>query len=162
LKKTAVFPGSFDPITLAHVEIVERGLEIFDKVIIAIGVNSVKKGMFSPEQRLEMIRQTFQNHSEERLSVVFFEGLTVNFCRSENAGYILRGMRNVMDFESERAIAQHNKDLAPEIQTVFLVSPGHYSHISSTIIREILANKGDASPFVPKEILKLLDQSEVN
>jgi len=160
LKRIAVFPGSFDPITLAHVEIVERGLELFDKVIVAIGVNSVKKGMFSPEQRLEMIRKAFPNHFEDRVSVVFYEGLTVNFCRSENAGFILRGMRNVLDFESERAIAQHNIDLAPEIQTVFLVSPGHYSHISSTIIREILANKGDVSPFVPREILEFLSASD--
>ena len=156
MKKIAVFPGSFDPITLAHVDIVERGLELFDKVIVAIGVNSIKKGMFSPEQRLEMIQQAFRHHPTDRVKAVFFEGLTVDFCRSENAGFILRGMRNVQDFESERAIAQHNSRLAPDIQTVFLVSPGHYSHISSTIIREILANKGDAGPFVPEAILELL------
>lgn len=156
MKRIAVFPGSFDPITLAHVDIVDQGLELFDKVIVAIGVNSVKKGMFTPEQRLVMIQQTFRNYPSDRLSVVFFEGLTVEFCKSIDAGFILRGMRNVQDFESERAIAQHNKALAPDINTVYLVSPGQYSHISSTIIREILSNRGDASPFVPEAILEFL------
>lgn len=156
MKKIAVFPGSFDPLTLAHVDIVNRGLALFDEVIVAIGVNSVKKGMFTPEKRLEMIRHTFRDYSDDRVSAVFFEGLTVDYCRSVGAGFILRGMRNVQDFESERAIAQHNSEMAPDIQTVFLVSPGHYSHISSTIIREILSNRGDASHFVPGAVLELL------
>lgn len=153
--KIAVFPGSFDPFTQAHFDLVQRSLNLFDQVIVAIGVNSSKKSMFSPEQRLEMISKSFQG--EKRVKTVFFEGLTIDFCTSQGAAYILRGIRNVQDFESERAIAQHNKDMNPAIETVFLLSPGHLSHISSTIVREILVNKGDASHFLPTEVWKVIN-----
>lgn len=148
--KIAVFPGSFDPFTQAHFDLVQRGLNLFDQIIVAIGVNSTKKGMFSPEKRLEMISKTFQD--EERVKTIFFEGLTIDFCKDQGAAYILRGIRNLQDYESERAIAQHNKDMNPSIETVFLLSPGHLSHISSTIIREILVNKGNASRFLPSAV----------
>lgn len=151
--KTAVFPGSFDPFTKAHQDIVDRGLTLFDRVIIAIGVNSTKKGMFTPEERLSMIRDTFRSYSEERVDVQFFSGLTVDFCKTVRADFILRGMRNVMDFENESAIAQHNRELDATIETVFFTSPGHLSHISSTIVREILVNGGDATRFLPAEVL---------
>lgn len=150
---TAVFPGSFDPFTKAHQDLVDRGLTLFDRVIIAIGVNSTKKGMFTPEERLTMIKETFRSYPNDRVDVQFFSGLTVDFCRSVQAEFILRGMRNILDFENENAIAQHNKELDPTIETVFLVSPGKYSHISSTIVREILINGGDASHFLPAEIV---------
>ncbi|HZH54599.1 MAG TPA: pantetheine-phosphate adenylyltransferase [Sphingobacteriaceae bacterium] len=148
--KIAVFPGSFDPFTQAHFDLVQRGLNLFDQVIVAIGVNSSKKNMFSLEQRLEMISKTFQD--ETRVKTVFYRGLTIDFCRDQGAQFILRGIRNLQDYESERAIAQHNKALNPALETVFLLSPGHLSHISSTIVREILINKGNASPFLPSTI----------
>lgn len=151
--KIAVFPGSFDPITNAHVEIVNRGLLLFDKVIVAIGVNTSKKGMFTHEARLAMIAEVF-NQEQGRVEVVRFSGLTVDFCQSVGAKFILRGMRSINDFESERAIAQNNLELNPDIQTVFLLSEGSKSHISSTIIREILVNNGDVSHLVPSSVVK--------
>ena len=156
MKKIAVFPGSFDPITNAHVDLVEQGLKVFDHVIIAIGVNSVKRGFYSSDKRLEMIEKVISRFPKGRVTVDFFEGLTVNYCNRVGAKYILRGMRGIQDFESERAIAAHNSHLNPEIQTVFFVSPGHLAHLSSTIIREIIINNGDVKPFVPKDIWHLL------
>jgi pantetheine-phosphate adenylyltransferase len=158
LKKTAVFPGSFDPFTNAHLDLVEQALKVFDHIVIGIGVNSSKKGLFDTDTRLKMIEKILQAYPTERVSVKFFNGLTVDFCKKEKATFIIRGIRSIQDFESERAIAEHNRTLNPEIQTVFFVSPGNLSHISSTIIREIILNKGDVSAFVPKEILPFLHQ----
>ena len=149
--KIAVFPGSFDPVTNAHLDIIDRGQAIFDKVYVAVGVNQQKKGFFSVEDRLDILREVFGNN--KRVEPIKFTGLTVDLCRELSARYILRGMRSTLDFEYERAIADNNAVLAPGIETVFLVSRGGLSHISSTIIREIMVNKGDVSALVPRAVL---------
>ncbi len=157
--KTAVFPGSFDPITNAHLDIVERAKTLFDKIYIAIGVNSTKKGFFSLDERLAIIKgATLSNDSV--VEAVQFNGLTVDFCKQVGAQYILRGMRNAGDFEFEKAIALNNSVLAPDIETVFLVSSSGLSHISSTIIREILINGGDVSQLVPEAVLNAIGRKQ--
>jgi len=148
----AVFPGSFDPITNAHVDIVERAGKLFDKIYVAVGINTSKKGFFSPEERLAMIREVFTS-AGERVEAVQFSGLTVDFCKRVGARYILRGMRSAGDFEYEKAIALNNAVLASDIDTVFLVSSSGLSHISSTIIREIIVNGGDVSQLVPEAVV---------
>ncbi|MEO3405525.1 pantetheine-phosphate adenylyltransferase [Mucilaginibacter sp. CAU 1740] len=152
--KTALFPGSFDPITKAHVDIVKRSVELFDKFYIGIGVNSSKKGLLTIEQREQMIRAVFAH--DERIHVVAYEGLTVDFCKSIGAAYMIRGIRTVSDFEYEKAIAQMNHSLAPDIESIFIVSKPGYSSISSTIVREIIRYSGDVSQFIPKEALPYL------
>ncbi|MGK6351398.1 pantetheine-phosphate adenylyltransferase [Parapedobacter sp. DT-150] len=152
--KIAVFPGSFDPITNAHIDIVKRGQRLFDKIYVAIGTNTTKKGFFSSDERLAIIQEVFSPQGS--VEAVQFEGLTVDFCRKIGAGYILRGMRNVGDFEFEKAIALNNTVLAPDIETVFLVSSAGFSHISSTIIREIIVNHGDVSQLVPEAVVRAL------
>lgn len=149
--KTAVFAGSFDPFTFAHKDIVERGLALFDKVIVGIGVNSAKKGLMSYDQRTDGIVDLFINY--ERVEVTQFTGLTIDFCRKVGAQYLLRGLRNTNDFEFENAIAQNNLILAPEIETYFLMARSGLGHISSTIVRDILQNAGDVSALVPPEII---------
>jgi|SRR5690606_31900540 pantetheine-phosphate adenylyltransferase, bacterial len=155
--KTAVFPGSFDPITNAHVDIVKRAKSLFDKIYVAIGVNTTKKGFFSQEERLQLVQQVF-SVEDDAVEAVQFDGLTVDFCRKVGARYILRGMRSTGDFEFEKAIALNNAILAPEIETVFLVSSSGLSHISSTIIREILSNGGDVSQLVPTPVADAADR----
>ena len=157
--KTAVFPGSFDPITTAHFDLIRRGLELFDKVVVAVGVNTTKKGMFDHERRVAMIRAAVAELPADRIDVIRFEGLTVDLCRSLGARFILRGMRNIIDFESERAIALNNLDLAPEIETVFLLSQGGHSHISSTIIREIISSGGQVSHLIPPPVAEFMKPS---
>ncbi|AYL94979.1 MULTISPECIES: pantetheine-phosphate adenylyltransferase [Mucilaginibacter] len=152
--KTALFPGSFDPITKAHVDIVKRSVELFDKFYIGIGVNSSKKGLLTIEQREQMIRAVFAH--DERIHVIAYEGLTVDFCKSIGAAYMIRGIRTVSDFEYEKAIAQMNHSLAPDIESIFIVSKPGYSSISSTIVREIIRYSGDVSQFIPKEALPYL------
>ncbi len=149
--KIAVFPGSFDPITNAHVDVVKRATSLFDRIYVAIGVNTSKKGLFAHEDRLEMVAAAFAG-LEGKVETVRFSGLTIDFCKQVGARYILRGMRNVGDFEFEKAIAHNNAVLAPDIETVFLVSGSGLSHISSTIIREIIANGGDVSTLVPASV----------
>lgn len=152
--KTAVFAGSFDPFTYAHENIVERGLSLFDKVIIAVGINSTKKGLMSFDDRVNAISDLFA--SNERVEVTRFSGLTVDFCKEIGAKYLLRGLRNTADFEFENAIAQNNLLLAPEIETYFLMAKSGLTHISSTIVRDILHHHGDVSALVPKEVLKYI------
>jgi len=152
--KTAIFPGSFDPITKAHVDIIKRAIGLFDKLYIGIGDNSSKKGLLTMAQREKMLRAVFEN--EPKIHVVAYDGLTVEFCRSIGAEYMVRGIRTVSDFEYEKAIAQMNHSLAPEIESIFIVSKPGYSSISSTIVREILRYNGDVSQFVPKEALPFL------
>jgi len=152
--KIALFPGSFDPVTKAHVDIIKRSVGLFDKFYIGIGDNSSKKGLLSTAQREQILRAVFEN--EPRIHIISYEGLTVEFCRSIGAGYMIRGIRTVSDFEYEKAIAQMNHSLVPEIESIFIVSKPGYSSISSTIVREILRHKGDVSQFVPKEALPYL------
>ena len=148
--KIAVFPGSFDPITIGHVSLVKRALPVFDKIVIGIGLNTSKNKLFSLEQRKKWISDVFKN--EKKIEVRTFEGLTINFCKNIGAKYIIRGLRNASDFDYEKTIAQLNHELNPEIETVFFISRPKYSHISSTIVREIIRVKGDASSLVPKEV----------
>jgi pantetheine-phosphate adenylyltransferase len=149
-KKIAVFAGSFDPITTGHEDIVRRGLPLFDELIIALGINSEKKYMFPLEKRVESIKNTFKDVSNVRVET--YNGLTIDFCKKMNAGYLLRGLRNPADFEFEKAIAQMNKAMAPAIETVFIITAPELSAVSSTIVRDIIRHHGDASPFVPKGI----------
>ena len=144
--KRAVFPGSFDPLTLGHQDIVERGATIFDEIIVGIGYNAEKSHMFSIEQRKEFIMQCFQDNP--KVKVMDYQGLTIDFCKSVGANYLLRGVRNNGDFEFEKAIARTNRELS-NIETVFLLTSIQTSFISSSIVREIIRNKGDYKRFVP-------------
>ena len=150
MKKTAIFPGSFSPFTIGHQSIVDRALPLFDKIIISIGINSEKKQYFSIEKRLQWIKDVYANNA--KIEVKFYEGLTVDFCKKENAKYILRGLRDSHDFKYEKNIAQTNKNLNPKLETIFVITPPEMSHISSTIMRDIIKNGGDVSQFLPKEI----------
>jgi pantetheine-phosphate adenylyltransferase len=150
MSKIAVFPGSFDPFTIGHEAIVRRALGIFDEIIIAVGANAEKKSFFPLEVRKEMIRTTFRN--EPRIKVDHYSGLTVDYCKSMKATYLLRGLRTSADFEFERAIGQVNKAMSPDIETVFLLTAPEHSFINSTIVRDVLKNGGDASGFVPSSV----------
>ena len=152
MKKIAVFPGSFDPITIGHVDLVERIHDLFDEVIIAIGQNSKKQYRFPLEQRLAWIRKSTKHLSN--VSADSFEGLTTDYCQSKGAKYLVRGLRSAHDLDFEQTIAQLNRDLTADdpIETIFLVSQPKYSHISSTIVREILLHHGDAKAFLPEGI----------
>ena len=147
--KRAVFPGSFDPFTLGHQDIVERGITIFDEIVIGIGHNADKNYMFSLEQRNMFIEQWFENNP--KVKVMDYNGLTIDFCKSIEANYLLRGVRNNGDFEFEKAIARTNRELS-EIETVFLLTSVQTSFISSSIVREIIRNKGDYKRFVPDSV----------
>lgn len=147
MEKIAVFPGSFDPFTIGHESVVRRALSFMDRVIVAIGYNSTKKGFFPLEKRLEWINNVF--HNVPAVEVSWFSGLTVDYCRERGATFILRGLRTAADFEFERAIAQVNKAMAGDIESVFLLTSPEHTPINSTIVRDIVRNGGDASRFVP-------------
>lgn len=150
MTRTAVFPGSFDPLTLGHVDIIKRGLRIFDKIIIGIGNNGEKKYMFPLEMREQWIKKTFED--DNRIIVKSYQGLTVDFCKKMEANYLLRGLRNAADFEFEKAIAHMNSALVPEVETVFVLSDLRYGALSSSIVRDILRNGGNADQFLPEAI----------
>jgi pantetheine-phosphate adenylyltransferase len=150
MDKIAVFPGSFDPFTVGHESIVKRALGLFDRVIIAVGENAEKKNLFSIEMRLKMISKVFQG--ESRVEITRFSGLTIEFCRRCNARYIVRGLRTAADFEYERAMGHMNWKMAPEIDTVFLLTSTEHTPVNSTIVRDIIKHGGDASMFVPASI----------
>jgi pantetheine-phosphate adenylyltransferase len=147
--KRAIFPGSFDPITLGHSDIIERGICLFDELIIAIGVNAEKKYMFSLEERMTFISEAFKD--EPKVKIMTYEGLTIDFCKKVNAAYILRGLRNPGDFEFEKAIAHTNRKLS-DIETVFLLTASGKSFISSSIVRDVIRNGGDYSVLVPNTV----------
>lgn len=149
--KRAIFPGSFDPITLGHVDIIERALPLFDEIIIAIGINTEKKYMYSLEERKRFIETTFDG--VKKIKVKTYKGLTVQFCVDENAQFILRGLRNTADFNYEQSIAQTNASLAG-IESVFMVAAPSLSNISSSIVRDVKRNGGDISGLVPKVVVK--------
>lgn len=148
MNRLAVFPGSFDPFTVGHESIVRRALNIFDTIIIAIGINTNKPEYFSVEKRLEWIREAFSEDTEH-ITVTSYKGLTTEFCRSVKAHYLLRGLRTAADFEYERAIAQVNRAMFPEIESVFLLTSPEHTSVNSTIVRDILRHGGDARQFLP-------------
>ncbi len=147
--KRALFPGSFDPLTLGHYDIIRRGVTLFDEVIVAIGINADKKYMFSLEERKGFIEDAFAD--EPRIKVVTYKGLTVEFCKEIDVGFILRGLRNPADFEFEKAIAHTNRKLS-KIETVFLLTAAKTSFISSSIVRDVIRNNGDYTKLVPKTV----------
>ena len=147
--KRAIFPGSFDPITLGHCDIITRGIPLFDEIIIAIGKNSAKTYMFSLEERKSFIEKTFEGHS--KIKVMTYSGLTTDFCKEINADFILRGLRNLADFEFEKAIAHTNRNIG-DIETVFLLTSAETSFISSSIVREIIHYDGDYKKMVPPAV----------
>ena len=147
--KKALFPGSFDPITLGHLDIIKRSLPLFDEIVIAIGVNSEKKYMFTLDERKQFIEETFKD--EPTVSVITYEGLTIDLCHKLNANFILRGLRNPADFEFEKAIAHTNRRLS-KIETVFLLTAADTSYISSSIVRDVIRNGGEYELLVPKAV----------
>jgi len=151
MKKIAVFPGSFDPITNGHIDLVRRFVPLFDKIIVAVGVNSQKKFLFPLEQRMQWLEKEFA--SDEKVEVGSFEGLTVNYCKEKEAQYLIRGLRNASDFDYEKTISQLNTIIGEGLETLFFISKPEYSHISSTIVREIIKGGGDISSFVPQHIV---------
>jgi len=157
MNKIAVFPGTFDPFTKGHENIVQRALPLFDKIIIAIGKHSLKTPLFTITQRLRMIEELY--HDNRKIDIQSYEGLTIDFCRDYNARYLLRGLRTAADFEYERAIAQVNRKMNDQIETVFLLTTPEFTPVNSTIIRDILRHGGDASPFLPDK-MKLYDDEQ--
>lgn len=152
MQRIALFPGTFDPITVGHLDIIERSLPLFDKLYIGIGRNANKTPMYSEEQRVQWIRDIFAN--EPKVEVVVYEGLTVQCCRKIGAQYILRGIRYVNDFEYEKAIADMNRSLDGSIETIYLTCLPQYTSVASTLVRDVIRNGGDASPFLPEQVNK--------
>lgn len=150
MKKIALFPGSFDPITKGHVAIIKRAIPLFDKLYVAIGINTSKNSMFTMEQRLGWIKEIFKN--EPNVEVLSYEGLTIDLCKKLEAKFILRGLRSSVDFEYERSIAHMNKDMNAEIETIFILTDPQYAAVNSRIVREIIKSKGDVSMFLPEEV----------
>jgi pantetheine-phosphate adenylyltransferase len=152
--RICLFPGTFDPVTLGHVDIINRAIPLFDKIVVGIGLNTSKAPMFSSEQRLHWINEIYKD--AETVSGAVYEGLTVDFCKKISANFILRGIRYVSDFEYEKTIADANRTLDNTIETVFLTGEPKYTSVASTIVRDIIKNKGNASPFLPEIVYKSL------
>jgi pantetheine-phosphate adenylyltransferase len=148
--RICLFPGTFDPVTLGHVDIINRALPLFDRIVVGIGINTSKEPMFSADQRLDWIREIYKD--EERVEGAVYEGLTVRFCQQIGAGFILRGIRYVSDFEYEKTIADANRTLDRTIETIFLTGEPKFTSVASTIVRDILRNGGDATPFLPEVV----------
>ncbi len=156
MNRICLFPGTFDPVTLGHTDIINRALPLFDKIVVGIGINSSKAPMFSAEQRLLWFKEIYAN--EYRVEVDIYEGLTVNYCRQIGANFILRGIRFVSDFEYEKTIADANRMMDKNIETVFLTGEPQYTSVASTIVRDILKHHGDASPFLPEAVIKSINK----
>ncbi len=156
MSRICLFPGTFDPLTLGHVDIINRAIPLFDRIVVGIGLNAAKAPMFSAEQRLEWISDIYKD--EERVEGAIYEGLTIQFCKSIGAQFILRGIRYVSDFEYEKTIADANRTLDKSIETIFLTGEPKYTSVASTIVRDIIRNGGDASPFLPEAVFKSLLQ----
>jgi pantetheine-phosphate adenylyltransferase len=149
--RICLFPGTFDPVTLGHIDIINRALPLFDQIYVGIGINSAKSPMFSPEQRMEWFKEIYRY--EPKVKSVVYEGLTINYCKEIGAQFILRGIRYVSDFEYEKTIADANRTLDKNIETIFLTGEPKYTSVASTIVRDILKNGGDASPFLPEAVI---------
>ena len=154
MPRICLFPGTFDPVTLGHVDIINRALPLFDKIVVGIGLNTSKSPMFSPEQRLQWIKEIYID--EDRVEGAAYEGLTIDYCRKIGAHFILRGIRYVSDFEYEKTIADANRTLDRSIETVFLTGEPKYTSVASTIVRDIIRNHGDSSHFLPEIVFKSL------
>lgn len=154
MPRICLFPGTFDPVTLGHVDIINRAIPLFDKIIVGIGLNTAKAPMFTAEQRLNWIEEIYKD--ETRVEGAIYEGLTVDFCKSINAHFILRGIRYVSDFEYEKTIADANRTMDRSIETIFLTGEPKYTSVASTIVRDIIRNKGNASPFLPDIVFNSL------
>lgn len=152
--RVCLFPGTFDPVTLGHVDIINRSLPLFDKVVVGIGLNASKSVMFSAEQRLQWIQEIYKD--EPRVEGAIYEGLTVNFCKTIGARFIIRGIRYVSDFEYEKTIADANRTMDSSIETLFLTGEPKYTSVASTIVRDIIRNGGDARPFLPEAVYQSL------
>ncbi len=150
MQRICLFPGTFDPLTLGHTDIIERALPLFDKLVIGIGRNANKVPMFSEDQRLEWISEIYKN--DTRVEGIVYDGLTVDCCKKIGAGFILRGIRYVNDFEYEKAIADMNRSLAPDIETIFLTCLPQFTSVASTLVRDVLRNGGNVSPFLPEQV----------
>ncbi|WP_291918562.1 pantetheine-phosphate adenylyltransferase [Chitinophaga sp.] len=149
--RTCLFPGTFDPITLGHTDVISRGLDLFDRLVIGIGVNSSKTPMFALEERMAWIKEIYKD--DARVEVTSYSGLTIDFCKKIDARFILRGIRNIGDFEYEKAIADVNRTLAPHIETIFLSTALQYSSIASTLVRDIYRYGGDVTSFLPEAVI---------
>ncbi|WP_341840554.1 pantetheine-phosphate adenylyltransferase [Chitinophaga caseinilytica] len=160
MQRICLFPGTFDPVTLGHTDIIDRALPVFDKLVIGIGVNSGKVPMFSVEQRVEWLREIYKD--QPTVEVTSYEGLTVNFCKQIGARFILRGIRYVADFEYEKAIADINRKMDHEVETIFLTCSPEFSTIASTLVRDVIRNGGDAAQFLPKEVSASLQYSKLS
>ena len=154
MERICLFPGTFDPVTLGHIDIINRAIPLFDKIYVGIGINSSKSPMFSAEQRMEWFKEIYKD--APNVESVIYDGLTVNYCKSINAHFILRGIRYVSDFEYEKTIADANRTMDRNIETVFLTGEPKYTSVASTIVRDIIRNNGDASPFLPDIVYKSL------
>jgi pantetheine-phosphate adenylyltransferase len=150
MPRICLFPGTFDPVTLGHIDIINRAIPLFDKIYVGIGINSAKSPMFSAEQRMEWFREIYKD--EPKVESVVYDGLTVNYCKTIEANFILRGIRYVSDFEYEKTIADANRTLDPNIETIFLTGEPKYTSVASTIVRDIIRNGGNASQFLPEAV----------
>jgi pantetheine-phosphate adenylyltransferase len=150
MKKVAVFPGSFDPVTIGHESIVSRAIPLFDQIIVAVGINAEKSGFFPVEKRVEWLQKVFEKYPTVKIDT--YSGLTVDYCKKHNINFILRGLRTSADFEFERGIGQMNKKMHPAIETIFLLTQPEQTAITSSIVRDIIRNGGDVSAFVPREV----------
>lgn len=150
MKNTALFPGSFDPFTAGHLDILKRALTMFDEVVVAVGVNQAKRGFFDMDQRMDIIRQATSDMNNVR--VIKYESLTIDVCHQMGIHHIIRGVRNMIDFETERSIADANRHIAPDIETIIIPTAQDYSHISSSVVRDLLSHNGDTSLFLPKGV----------
>ena len=150
MKRTALFPGSFDPFTAGHLNILTRALTMFDEVVVAVGINQDKRGFFSMDQRMDIIRQATQGMAG--VKVIKYENLTIDTCRELGIRHIVRGVRNMLDFETERSIADMNRRIAPDVETIIIPTAQEFAHISSSAVRDILKHKGDTSQFLPEGV----------
>jgi pantetheine-phosphate adenylyltransferase len=154
MQRICLFHGTFDPVTLGHTDIIDRALPLFDKVVVGIGLNASKSVMFSPEQRLQWIQEIYKG--QPKVEGAIYEGLTVQYCKKIGARFILRGIRYVSDFEYEKTIADANRTLDKSIETIFLTGEPKYTSVASTIVRDIIRNGGNASPFLPDAVFQSL------
>ena len=157
MKKICLFPGTFDPITLGHTDIIDRALPLFDKIIIGIGRNVNKQPMFSEQQRVDWVNEIYKDN--KKVEAIIYEGLTVDCCKKYGANFILRGIRYVNDFEYEKAIADMNRSLANNIETIFLTCLPQYTSVASTLVRDVLRNGGEVANFLPKAVNKTIKKS---